>query len=406
MSSDISPVHVYTPVFSRTDSLYRSTASRKKTNDDSGDKTIRATASAVANLAKNTEALSMMIDGLDLPSGTAASLFRTASVSDSGRASAQVEDGAKMTSHSLDIDRLATAKTTRSVPLRSDSITELSEGTHLFALTVDDNTYEFSITVDTSGLSPDTNKDVLQKLANAISGADSSIEAFVSEGSRKVYSMLAENLTENIASLTVRTKDTGDSPDFSLSDGSGGSLVENLGLNSTAMSGKTSLYSLDAVSGESGANTITSDSERLTIQLLEKTAAPVTIQVKGGVDPVYNEISERIAAYNSYVNWFDRNSEYINPAVKEDMVEDVSSIEEQLSAIGLKLTDNGSVYITDEFLSAIKTDIGTVRQTLTGSNGFFTKVSATLNEIKARGAVDYVRNKKQLYGYSSVDFFI
>ena len=406
MISDISPVHVYTPVTSRTYYRYRSTASLQTGKFDSGDTTARETASAVTDLALNTAALSRMLDDLDLPSGSVASLFRTVSVSDSSKASAQVEDGAKTVQYSLDIDRLATAKTAQSVPLRSDSITDLSEGTHSFTLEVDDTIYELGITVVKSGSSPDTNKDVLQKLAHAISGTNINIEAFVSEGNRKVYSMLAENLTENIASLTVRTKETGDSTDFSLSDSSGGSILETLGLNSIAMYGKTSRYSLDATSGESDTNTVTSDSERLTIRFLDKTADSVTIRVSGGVDPVFNEISELIAAYNYYVSWFDSNSQYINPAVKEDMVEDISSIEERLSSIGLVLADSGTVYITEEFENAIKTDIGTVRQTLTGADGFFTKVSSSLNVIMTHGALEYVRNKEQLYGYSSIDFFI
>ena len=71
------------------------------------------------------------------------------------------------------------------------------------------------------------------------------------------------------------------------------------------------------------------------------------------------------------------------------MVREVETIERNLESIGIEMSRGGSVEITDAFEKALQSDIDTVRSTLTGREGFFTKVSAELDKVLENGASEY-----------------
>ena len=185
-------------------------------------------AAVLSTFSDKTFSLYESFHSFQFPEEDLPSHYRTASVSDPDKIRAQAALDATPTNYLVDIDRLATAQTHRSRSLLSEEITDLAEGTYTFTLTVGETSHSLNVNINKTGLDPDTHKDVLKKLGRRISQADDSLEAFVVESPRKVYSTLSDNLTEKVVSLTVRNKNTGDSTYFSLEDDSG-TIIDTLG---------------------------------------------------------------------------------------------------------------------------------------------------------------------------------
>jgi hypothetical protein len=350
---------------------------------------------ALYTFFNKTRTLHQSLNSYDLPTGDLPRLFRTASVSDSDKVSAQATSGATSTSYLLDIDRLATAKTNRSKTLASIETTDLDEGTYTFTLTVGDTTHSLSIYVDKSYPEPDTNKDVLRKLASKIGIADDTIEAFVTETDRKVYSILTDDMSEKVVYLTVRSKTTGDAIDFSFSDDTG-AIIDTLDINNLVLSGQTSQYRLNNTLSTADTNTDSVDNGHLTMNFLDTTAVdPVTITVKGGLKPVRDKLFDLISSYNDYVSWLDQNSRYIKSAVKTGIINEIDPVSRNLRSIGMQFNANGTVNLTDEFTATLQADKEAIREALTGENGFFTKVEARLSKILENGVQAYHVDQSQ-----------
>ncbi|MCP4591507.1 MAG: hypothetical protein GY842_12245, partial [bacterium] len=252
-------------------------------------------------------------------------MFRTASVSNPDKATASAADGANTAVYTLDITRPASAQTRNSSVLTSNAPSDITHGTHAFELTAGDTAHSLSIAVDTEGQVSDTNKDVLERLAAVIGGADDSIDATVIESERNAWSTASDTATETITQLHIHARDSGTSADFSLTDTDDSSLLAELGLGSGAGTAANAAYALNAVAAESTENTVRTDSGRLEIQLLETTGdTPVSINVQGGLDPLDAHLTARIGAYNHFANWVDQHSAYLNTAFIDELTNDIS----------------------------------------------------------------------------------
>ncbi len=358
----------------------------------------------LSTLAGMSKGLLKSIDSFEFPGSNSTSSFRTASVSDSTKATAKASDGALTGSYLLNIDSLATAKTMQSSLLPANETTDLDEGSQPFSLTVNDTTYSLSINVDKSGSSPDTNRDLLEKLARAISSADSAVEASVKQTSRKVYSTLSDNLYEDVVYLSVRSSASGESTDFTLSD-STGSIVDTLRLDKVVLPGSSAQYSINSTQASSDSNTVSYDNNRLTINLLEKTGDRVSIKVQGGQTPLENKIMDIISDYNSYVNWTDNNSQSLNYSVTDEMPDDVRSIKDDLRSIGIDVSANNELKVTENFTRALQNDTDKVRTVLTGSRGLFTKITSKLNAIISNISQAYSQNRYKSTLHGSLNLF-
>ena len=319
----------------------------------------------------------------DLPSH-----YRTASVSDPEKTRAQAALDATLTNYLVDIDRLATAQTHRSRLLLSEEVTDLAEGTYTFTLTVGDTTHSLDVNINKTGLHPDTHKDVLKKLGRRISQADDSLEAFVVEFPRKVYSTLSDHLTEKVSYLTVRNKNAGDSTYFSLEDDSA-TIIDTLDLDHLAQSGQPAQYRLNSFLSGAEGNTALTDNGRLTFEFLDVTRDPVTVAVRAGLSPVREKIVDLILAFNGYLSWLDEKSFYFKPSLKTGILEEMDSAQRTLESIGLRYDENGMIYATDRFDGTLLSDRSQIRDALTGEKGFFTLMAQKLEEIMDNGIQNY-----------------
>ena len=364
----------------------------------------KTSACILSLLSGRTSEFLQMLESFELPSSADVRSSRTVTVSDSGAVEARAGDGATETLYTLDIDRLATVRTMRSVVLAAGDSTGLAEGTHSFVLTVGDTEYPLSITVTASGPAPDTNRDVLEQLARAIGTAGSDVEASVTEGERKVYSTLSDNMYEDVVSLIIRPGDAGDTTGFSLCDSSG-SVVDTLRLDRVVLSGKTARYTLNNSTATSATNTVSADGGRLTLTFLETGGGPVTIRVAGGTGPLHEQIAGLIAVYNDYMGWLDRYSPYIDPVIQRDIRHDVLLIERDLGSVGIYPDEDGRLQSGDLLEDVLETDMAALRSVLTGADGLFTRLSARLGAVLRAGADSYSRGDDLSARYGTLSLF-
>lgn len=361
-------------------------------------------------------------------------LITTARVSDSDKILAKASSSADEKDYSVDVQRLARARTAVSNTLVSNEVTDFDEGTYSFDLTVGSTSYSLDVEIDQTVTNPDTNKDVLRKIQSAIDDvADSNIEAFVSEVKRKDFNPYAENVYERASYLTVRNKSTGEEVDFSLQDTSG-NLIEELGLDKIRSYGRKNQYTVNGTSSNANSNNISLDSDRLSAVLLDTTPSKtVNIKVRGGTPTLEKELIDIVADYNNLIEWLDDNRRFVSPDVKIDLFKDVGStevnrrvlqskndvpvaqgdlsstvqteisgtIDHKLIEIGLKLNNDGILEISDDFSSALSRKTKDVYEALAGEKGFFTKIKSAIDDILAQSGERYILEHSNFLTYDS-----
>ena len=345
-------------------------------------------AKALDELTEKVTELTELIDSFHFPEGNDPRLFRTATVSDSGDVRVEAQAGADIQTYELDIDAIARAKTFKSIVLSANAETDLAEGTHSFEIEKNGTVQSVDISVSRSGSDPDTNRDVLAKIARAVNEADSDLEAEVVDVERKVYSGLSDNLFEEATYLKVRTRETGDSVDFILQDSSG-TIINDLKLDRSIQAGGKAVYTLNDTAYESQTNSVTADGGKLKIELLDETDRTVTIKVENGADPAKEQIAEIVSAHNDYINFLDNSRSYIDNSVKNSMLRAVREIKTDLEQVGFALDQSGTIQIEDQFEKAFEENTDALRQTLTGSDGLFPVMSKELDEVSEGDTGDY-----------------
>lgn len=354
-------------------------------------------------------------------------LMKTATVSDSGKALAKASGEASEDSYTVSIARLAERRKSLSETLVSKQTTDFDEGTYTFDLTVGRNSYSIDVEIDKSVTNPDSNKDVLRKIANAVSGVDENIEAQVIESKRKdYYNLYTENALEKVSSLSISNVQAGNEFEYSLSDTSG-DLIEKLGLDRTRTMGRENQYSVNHVVAGGDSNTVTLDDNRLSVEFLDPTREdkPLSIKVAAGMAALEKELTDVINEYNELVNWLDNNRRFVNPAVKSQLfgnlqsrtlsgnylpgregsvkfnVANSSVIDQKLTEIGLTIQTDGSIAIDEEFSKSINRDLKGIYDALAGEQGFFTQIAAGIDEILSRNSSVFVLERSNYLTYDA-----
>jgi flagellar capping protein FliD len=355
-------------------------------NDSFSEETLRV---ALLEFEERTQKLYQAFHAFEFPEGELFNHYRTAFVSDPEAMTAQADLDAAEANYLIDIERLATSQTYQSKRLLRDDPTDLDEGTYTFTLTVGENSSTLSIGVDTSGLHPDTNKDVLQRIARMISAADDSLEVRVTETSRKVWSTLSDGLSEDVVYLTIRNKHTGNAPSISLEDSSG-ELVSNLRLDHLVEGGTPLQYRLNSIPSTSQTNQVALDDSRVNFTFLETTSTPIETVVQAGLEPLKAKIAELFSLYNDYTNWLDENRRYFKSSPKLGMEKVIGDLSNGLEDLGLTFDSHGQIWLQDEFDTAMVQRIDDVRQALTGEEGLIPEILTALEGIIRNGGDKYI----------------
>lgn len=391
-------------------------------------------AKILALFEQKTINLKRLMEANPLVAQEAPGPYLTAQVSDTSKAVAKASSSAAIEAYSLGIEQMATVQTVTSAPLDSMATTKLTEGTHAFILAVGETEYELSIEVNKNGAKPDTNKDVFRKLQSAIAEKSTAVKAYVTETSKRELSPYTNEFYKEYSSLTVRRTGMENTLSFSIRDLSG-DIIDELGLNRVTTQGTGSRYRLNGGEQTSLSNTVSLDKDHLSVSFLDTTDQQVSISVKGGEKPLEKNVTDLIAAYNTYIDWLDQQRRYLSPEAKKTVLQGMDSeaqgnallrtdngirssletmastvkvttdthLSNALKEIGLEFDAKGRLNITDAFSSSFGSNIARIKEVLAGEKGFLTQVSAGLEQIIDKGAARYGLAKSSLAVSSEPD---
>ncbi len=360
--------------------------------------------------------------------------IKTAVTSDPTGLLAKASQQAQDKDYSVSASRLASVRTVGTHKLDSDDATDFETGTYSFSLTDGDDQFSIDIEIDSPIGARATNKEVLSEIETAINRLPSNVEATLHESQVRDYNPFREDVYKEVVYLTLQSKSTGEDMDFTLADTSQ-TLIDDLGLNNIRSFGSNSQYSVNGESSSSSSNAISLDSGNLTAYLLKTTDTGESFAIKLEKDfqSLENELTDIITDYNDLIQWLDDNDEIINPGLKATILEDISSItvknrnlmkvedtstlvgklgssamvsnetiiDNELKKIGLGINSDGSLEITEDFSDALRADLKSVHDILAGTNGFFTKINASIDKIVGKSESNYVFSKNSVLSYDT-----
>lgn len=368
-------------------------------------------------------------------------LVNTAVTNDPDRLLATASSTAEKKTYSLEIDSIATAQEAVSDRLESDSFTDFDEGTYTFDLSVDSTTYSLEVDIsrhEQKGVMP-TNYDVLQDIEREINNLGVDVTAELHEIQTQDYAPYREGEFKGVSYLTVTADETGEQVDFSLSDTSG-DLIQTLNLDDKRQTGAKNQYRLDGTQENTDSNTISIDSGQIAGYMMGTTETGENLQISviPGRQELADELTRIIGNYNELITWIDSNDSIISPSLKKALFSDLDSIsvngstlkkqsakdssaisgiktgytsvvthdndhstDNQLENIGLTLNADGTIDISDDFDSAVASDLWSVYRSLAGDSGFFTKISQAIDDIHGKNEQGYVFSRNSIISYKT-----
>jgi hypothetical protein len=362
---------------------------------------------------------------------------KTANTSDSGKLLAKASSTADEKDFSVEIDTLATLRTSVSEKLASDNATVFETGTYSYDLTVGTDSFGISIDIENKTGAPETNRSVLLDIERSINRLGVDVEAKLHDTKVKDYNPYRENAYKDICFLTITSKTTGEDIKFSLSDTSG-DLIEKLNLDRITRFGHKNQYRIDGNQAQSNSNHISIESGNVSAWFSGTTDSGENLQinVKKGKTALASELTQIINDYNELINWIDDNESVISPSLKTSLFKDFSSIatrdrtlkvqtrnntdknasldfasavnlenkntiDKALSDIGLTLKNDGTIDIGNDFSAAVSRNLRDVYEALAGTNGFFTKISQAIDTIHDKNENNYVSAYNSILSYDA-----
>jgi flagellar capping protein FliD len=318
--------------------------------------------------------------------------------------SGQATTEAALATHRVRFDQPARAQQNRSVNLTPTDAPSLSAGTYTFDLTIGDDTHTLKVEVAHSGYTgqADTNLSLLGKIARQINGSDDRVRAEVVQTELPAYSSLTggQDMTDQVAYLTITAQDVGDEAAFSLADETG-DLVETYGLSRQNPSATRAIWKLNGVGQDSSDNDPQIDAGRVTLHLNTPGLDYQTLTVIQGKSAVLGDVSQVLGDYNNLVAFLIVNRDYLVADLAETFRREVLSRKNDLAQIGLKTSDQGLISMDESFLVSLDADYDAVQATLTGETGVFTALSTLADRLAETGADRYFKPADVTPAYSA-----
>ncbi|MCL4540704.1 MAG: flagellar filament capping protein FliD, partial [Bacteroidetes bacterium] len=349
----------------------------------------------------------------------------TVTSSNSSVVTATAQPTATAGTHTVFVSQLAKNDTLVSNELTqsgTDISTATGAGTFTFSITVNGKATNVSVNVSAG----DTNSTVLSNIASAVNSAGAGVTASV------------VNDTSSTARLVFQSTDTGSANAISVADTSG-ALLQNVGWTSSVISSRTAStstgagyinsstsaldanFTLDGISIVSGSNTVSNVLTGVTFNLAAaqlSTDAPVNLAVGPDTTSVQSALSTFISKFNTVITTLSADttdtsstdSSGNTTVTRAPLAGDVTATNLQLSleniamgvvssaqsgepntlsAIGIKLNNDGTLSISDQSTlnSALQSNPGAVVALFNSSSGVATQLNTLLQEFTNPGGV-------------------
>lgn len=274
---------------------------------------------------------------------------------------------------------------------------DLADGEHGFTLTVDGQEHQLVISVNNGGApdawesflgmsqgAVDTNEEMLQRLAIAISGADSRVGAEVEYVEVDAYDPSPRSSPMNrMARLRIFSTEDGAGPDITLTDDSG-SLASGLGLNRGAPARQASVR-VDSVLLAQDSDTVSLDHGHVLGAALGSTNGKIDIQVVQGAGPITEALASVVAGYNDLVSYLHANSDLLRPSLVDRVTRPTEQTANQLTTIGLRATSTGRLEMGLNQDQRMMADFAQTRAILLSQDGWTTRLAEKLTQIQDTG---------------------
>lgn len=245
----------------------------------------------------------------------------------------------------IKIEKLASPQINKGNFLKDNAIS-IPAGSYSFDLNTNSSAYEFQYNVNPG----DSNRKLLDKLANLINGSNLGIAAAVEENG------------EGSSALSLTSSQTGLSSTedflFSISPGPTiGSInaMDTLGINQVTQEASNSKFTLNGMEQTSLSNKFTvNNAFELTLLKENPADESTTISFKANTDAVADNIQTLVDAYNGILDLASKSAESTS-VLGAKLLNDMSSVsinrKSSLEEIGLMVADDGSISIDRDILS-------------------------------------------------------
>jgi flagellar hook-associated protein 2 len=355
---------------------------------------------------------------------------KTVSSSNSSVVTATAQTTATLGTHSLLVTQLAKCDTLVSSEL-SQTGTNISSkagaGTSTFSVTINGTTTNINVTVNAG----DSNSTVMANIAAALNAKGLGVTASV------------VNDTDSTARLVFTSNDSGSANSISVADVSG-NLMQDVGWTTGVISGRTAStstgagfvnssvssldasFTLDGIPITRSSNTITDVLTGVTINLAgtqQSTDNPVTLTISPDTSAIQTTVQDFINSYNTLITSLNQNmtdttsnssssssdtsSATVTRAplagdvtfmnlqfsLQNILMSPVSSVQSgnpnSLSAIGIKLNNDGTLSISDQsaFTSALTTNQTAVSDLFNSSGGVAVQLDKLVNSFSHPGGI-------------------
>ncbi len=346
--------------------------------------------------------------------------------------SVDAASSAQLGSHTVKVDRLATADTGISRQLERDTTWAYAKGLQEFTLAVGDgDAVTISITIEDD----DTHDMVMNKVADAVNAADLDVSASVIDDTSSTARLIIKseklgsegflNMTEVGGSNILRKlKYLTSGGDRRLTEGTAGGFV------SQDVADLDAKINFDGVDIIKSTNEIDDILEGVTIKLLQVNDTddtPTSFKIENDTENVRAEIDDFITKFNDAIKYLNEKTKVDTTTyARGDLAGDVvfsslkfsmrsmlfNSVEgldaenyKLLSQIGIEMSREGTISIgdSDKFEDAVENNIDQVIQLFSADEGIGNKMTDLLdNFVNAGGRVDRSKQgiKRQI---SSID---
>ncbi|MCL2707868.1 MAG: flagellar filament capping protein FliD [Defluviitaleaceae bacterium] len=253
------------------------------------------------------------------------------------------------------VGQLATSQQNAGASLSSVSPSGVGAGTNRFTIEKDGKVYSFSAEIK----STDSARTAQQKTADAINKQNSGVSASVQYDEKTKRS-----------SLVITSKDTGAGGAFSVSDSSGGNLIQKLGAAAPTREAKDAVYFVNGTEKTSATNSV-DFGDGLTGTLLKAGAGDINVSVKKDVAGIYDAVGEVVSKFNNLLGAAksfggDRGAD----SLRQRLDSISSSYEPSLNRIGITRNKDGNLDIDEKKLRKAFEDGSAERFLGNGSAGF------------------------------------
>lgn len=299
------------------------------------------------------------------------------------------EPAEDMISYELEVESLASPQINIGNYLPNDE-RKIKPGTYSFDVSFNNIAYEFQFGV----AEEDTNADIQAKLERLFNHANIGLNATIVDG------------LENTSALKIASNQTGEgstpgAPLFTIkgtSENSDIDIVDYLGIDYVATNASNAYFTINGEKSFASSNHFTIDKTfEITLNSVSPDSnEPVFIGVKTNVDSLKDNIYNLVGGYNSFLESVEQYKNVTSSNKLSYEMQNVARLyRNELDAVGINITDNGTLSIDDNLLSQ-STESEDMYDLLSPLKNFSSSLFDKGEEI-SRDPLNYARKKIVAY---------